>query len=75
MRWPFKSHKSTDIRIFKDPKTGDVTLRLVGPVNFPTSASPILTVFVTLNVKLDEEGINRLFDQLGQYVSDQGASH
>jgi hypothetical protein len=69
MKWPFESRKSTDIRIFKDPITGDVTLRLVGPIGFPNSANPILTLVVTLNVKLDEEGINRLHDQLNQYVS------
>jgi hypothetical protein len=31
MRWPFKSDKETNIRIFRDPKTDEITLRLVGP--------------------------------------------
>src|SRR3981189_885705 len=37
MRWPFKSKKETDIRIFRDPKTDEITLRLVGPVCLPSS--------------------------------------
>jgi hypothetical protein len=37
MRWPFQSKKETDIRIFRDPKTDEITLRLVGPVCLPSS--------------------------------------
>ncbi|RZU41107.1 hypothetical protein BDD14_2603 [Edaphobacter modestus] len=68
MRWPFKSKAATDIRIFRDPKTDAVTLRLVGPMCFPSTENSIVTLSVSLNVKLDDEGIQRLYEQLSHYA-------
>lgn len=68
MRWPFNSKKETDIRIFRDPKTDVVTLRLVGPMCIPSTENPIITLSVSMNVKLEEEGIQRLYEQLSHYA-------
>jgi hypothetical protein len=69
VRWPFQSKKETDIRIFRDPKTDEITLRLVGPICLPSSKNPILTFTVTLDTKLDADGIKRLSEQLSYFTN------
>ena len=69
MRWPFKSKKETDIRIFRDPQTDEITLRLVGPWCFPNTENPIVTLTMTMDVKLDAEGIQRLHEQLFHFAT------
>jgi hypothetical protein len=69
MRWPFQSKKETDIRIFRDPKTDEITLRLVGPICLPSSENPILTFTVTLDTKLDAVAIQRLSEQLSYFTN------
>lgn len=68
IRWPFRSKKATDLRIFRDPKTDEVTLRLVGPLCLPTPENPILSLTVTMDVNLDQEGIQRLYEQLSHFA-------
>lgn len=68
MKWPFKSKKETDIRIFRDTKTDEVTLRLIGPMCLPSSENPILSISVQMDVRLDEQGIQRLHEQLSHFA-------
>jgi len=69
MRWPFKSKKETDIRVFRDPKTDELTLRLVGPVCLPNIENPVVTLSVQMDVKLDQEAIQRLYLQLSHFAA------
>jgi hypothetical protein len=69
VRWPFKSKKETDIRIFRDPKTDEITLRLVGPFCIPNLESPILTFTLTLDAQLDAVAIQRLSAQLSYFTN------
>jgi hypothetical protein len=73
MRWPFTSKKETDIRIFRDPKTDKVTLRLVGPMRLPSTDSPIVTISVQMDVHLDQEAIQRLYEQLSHFAGREAA--
>ena len=68
MRWPFKSNEEADIRIFRDPKADVVTLRLVGRICFPSIENPLVTLSVSMNVELDLEGIQRLYEQLSHFA-------
>jgi hypothetical protein len=68
MRWPFRNRKETDIRIYRDPKTDEITLRLVGPWCFPSPENPIATLTMTLDTKLDAEAIQRLYEQLSHFA-------
>jgi hypothetical protein len=74
MRWPFKSKEATDLRIFRDPKTDKVTLRLVGPMCLPNADNPIVTISVQMDVHLDPEGIQRLYEQLSHFVGREVAA-
>jgi hypothetical protein len=74
MRWPFKSKKETDIRIFRDPKTDKVTLRLVGPLCLPSTDNPIVTISVQMDVNLDQEATQRLYEQLSHFAGREVAS-
>ncbi len=69
MRWPFATKLDTDLRICRDPVTGKTTLRLVGPICFPGSDLPIVSITTTLDVWLDENGIKRLYEQLKHFAS------
>jgi len=69
MRWPFKSRKTTDLRVFRDPKTNEIILRMVGPYTWPSpEAFMNFTVTVTLDTTLDGEGAQRLYEQLSHFV-------
>jgi hypothetical protein len=69
MRWPFRSQKETDVRIFRDPHTNQITMRLVGPICLPSSENPILSFTTTLDVKLEPNGIQRLYEQLSHFAN------
>jgi hypothetical protein len=68
MRWPFKSKKETDIRVFRDPQTDQITLRLVGPWCFPSPENPIVSLTMTMDIELNEEAIQRLHEQLSYFA-------
>lgn len=68
MHWPFKSQRETDIRVFKNPKTDKLTLRLVGPVCLPNGENPIVTISVQMDVNLNQEAIQRLYQQLSHFA-------
>jgi hypothetical protein len=74
MRWPFKSKEATDLRIFRDAKTDKVTLRLVGPMCLPSAENPIVTISVQMDVQLDQEGIQRLYEQLSHFAGREAAA-
>jgi hypothetical protein len=74
MRWPFKSKKETDIRVFRNPKTDELTLRLVGPVCLPNIENPVVTLSVQMDVKLDQEAIQRLYLQLSHFAARETGS-
>lgn len=69
MRWPFKSKKETDIRVFRDPETDELTLRLIGPMCLPSSENPVVTLSVQMDVKLNQEAIQRLYLQLSYFAA------
>ena len=69
MRWPFKSKKETDIRVFRDPETDALILRLVGPVCLPSSENPVVSFSLQMDVKLDQEAIQRLYLQLSHFAA------
>lgn len=48
MRWPFQSNRETDLRIYRDPATDEIMLRVVGPLGLPSPENPILTFTVTM---------------------------
>lgn len=66
MRWPFKQRRpEADVRAFRDPKTGQVTLRLNGQLALPPSwDEPIIQLDVRLEAPLTEEAAISLRDQL-----------
>jgi|GEM_PF-3678397 len=67
MKWPFRSKKDeTDIRIFRDPRTGELTLRLNGEIGWPSrpGAEPLITVGVSLNTRIPESAARQLRDQI-----------
>jgi hypothetical protein len=68
MRWPFKNEKETGIRVFRNPKTDELMLRLIGPMCLPSSDNPIVTLSVQMDVKLDEEAMRRLYQQLSYFA-------
>jgi hypothetical protein len=75
MRWPFRSKRDTDIRIFRDPKTDEITLRLVGPFSWPSEDAAIhIALNVTLDTKLNDEAVQRLYEQLSYFAKDRIAS-
>jgi hypothetical protein len=67
MRWPFKSKLSTDIRVFRDPKTDKITLRIVGPVGLPAE-NPMVTLSVTMDYALEDDAVERLSEQLAHFA-------
>jgi hypothetical protein len=70
LRWPFRSKKETDLRVFRDPKTDEIMLRLVGPFSFPGGDDPMVsfTFTITMDTVLNEEAVERLHEQLSHYV-------
>lgn len=70
LRCPFRSKKETDLRVFRDPKTNEITLRLVGPFSFPGGDDPMVsfTFTITMDTVLNQEAVERLYEQLSHYV-------
>jgi hypothetical protein len=68
MRWPFETKADTDVRIFRDPVTDEITLRLVGPICLPRPDFPILSISITLDARLDKTAIERLYGQLKHFA-------
>jgi hypothetical protein len=68
MRWPFQSRKTTDIRIFRDSKTNEITLRIVGPFCLPNPENPIITLNTTVEYTLNQEAVQRLYEQLRHFA-------
>ena len=66
MRWPFRpKHPECDIRIFRDPKSGKLTLRLYGDVGVPLKwEQPILVMELKLEAPMTDEVAAQLRDQL-----------
>ena len=76
MRWPFRAKRpDCDIRAFRDPKSGKLTLRLQGDIGFPLHwEQPILTLDVKLDAPVDETVAIRLRNQLTFLLSDRGTA-
>jgi hypothetical protein len=68
MRWPFKSKKETDIRIFRDGKTNEITLRMIGPLCLPSPENPIISLTTTMEFALNDEAVQRLYEQLHHFA-------
>ncbi len=68
MRWPFQSKKATDIRIFRDSKTNEITLRMVGPLCLPSPENPIISLTTTMEFALNDEAVQRLYEQLRHFA-------
>jgi len=67
MRWPFRSKRDeTDVRIFRDPKTGELTLRLNGEIGWPAGPDkePLITFGVSLRTEITEGAARQLRDQI-----------
>jgi hypothetical protein len=70
MKWPFNTRAETDLRIYRDPETNKIRLRLIGPIAFPAPSLPILAITIKLEAVLDQEGIERLYLQLQHFAKD-----
>jgi hypothetical protein len=66
MKWPFRHKRpECDVRIFRDPKTCKLTIRLHGDVGIPlTWEEPILTFDLSLDAPMTDEVATQLRDQL-----------
>jgi hypothetical protein len=67
MKWPFRSKRDeTDIRIFRDPKTGELTLRLQGDIGWPTGPDkePVVTLNVSLRMQIADTAARQLRNQI-----------
>ena len=73
MKWPFRrKREATDLRIFRHPKSGELTLRLEGSVGWPSTwGQPIVQIGVTLTTPLTEPSALQLRDQLNALVRDE----
>ena len=59
MRWPFLTDRSTDLRVYRDPKTGELKLAMNGEMEFS-----ILKIGVTVQADLPKEAALSLRDQV-----------
>lgn len=59
MRWPFRTDRSTDLRVYRDPKTGETTLAMNGEVVFS-----IFKLGVNVRAELPKETALSLRDQI-----------
>jgi hypothetical protein len=76
MRWPFRrKREETDLRIFRDPKTGELTLRLHGDVGWPADEArvPMIQIAVTLNTRLTESAARQLRDHINTFLPPQNS--
>lgn len=66
MKWPFRQKRpECDVRIYRNPKTGKLTLRLCGDVGVPFKwEEPILTLELKLEAPMSDEVGEQLRDQL-----------
>lgn len=66
MHWPFRPKRpECDVRAFRDPKSGKLTLRLLGDIGIPPRwEQPILTLEVKLDAPMDEAVAVELKNQL-----------
>jgi hypothetical protein len=75
MRWPFQSKKANELRVFRDGKTNEIILRIVGPLCLPSPESPIqLNFTATVEYQLDQEAVQRLYEQLRYFARPELAS-
>jgi hypothetical protein len=70
MKWPFRrKREETDLRIFRHPKTDELTLHMAGSIGWPSAwEQPILQIGVTLTTPLTESVARQLRDQLNVLV-------
>jgi hypothetical protein len=59
MRWPWQPDRDTDLRIYRDPKTGEPTLKMQGGLDLT-----VVTFDVTLHTKVTRDVALRLRDQI-----------
>lgn len=66
MLWPFRPKRpDCDVRVFRDPQSGRLTLRLQGDVGFPLEwEQPVVTLEVKLDAPIDEAVAIQLTNQL-----------
>jgi hypothetical protein len=66
MKWPFRPKcPECDVRIFRDPKSGKLTLRLYGDVGVPFKwEEPILLLEVKLDAPMSDDVAAQVRDQL-----------
>lgn len=78
MKWPFRRKRDeTDIRIFRDSKTGELTLRLMGEIGWPSSPEkePLVTFSVSIKTEITEQVARQLRDQIeALFPSGEGES-
>lgn len=66
MKWPFRPKRpECDARIFRDPKSGKLTLRLYGDMGLPFSwEQPILVLDLKLEAPMTDDVAEQLREQL-----------
>jgi hypothetical protein len=74
MRWPFRTKREeTDLRIFRDPKSGEMMLRLQGDVGWPTTweRDAIIQLNVNLSTRITESAARQLRDQINALLPEK----
>jgi len=66
VKWPFRRKRDeTDLRVFRDPKSGELTLRMDGSVGWPPAwEQPIVQLQVRLTTPMTESVARQIRDQL-----------
>jgi len=64
MRWPWQPERDTDLRIYRDPKTGEPKLKMQGQLDLT-----VMTIDVTLHTKITKDASLRLRDQISDIFS------
>jgi hypothetical protein len=72
MKWPFRRERDeTDLRVFRDLKSGELTLRMDGSAGWPTSwEQPFVQVQVRLTTPLSTAVARQVRDQLNSLLPD-----
>jgi hypothetical protein len=70
VKWPFKrKREATDLRVFRDPKSGELTLRMDGSVGWPSAwEEPIVQLQVRLTTPMTESVARQIRDQLNAFL-------
>jgi hypothetical protein len=70
VKWPFnRKREETDLRVFRDPKSGELTLRMDGSVGWPSEwEQPIVQFHVRLTTPMTESAARQIRDQLNTLV-------